>query len=225
MFWDDLRMPALITWWTQDLAHLAPGADPDTVQSVGADLLARWADPARRYHSTTHLVEMFWGLEELEEAGEVSADEATLGRIAAWLHDAVYDVHAPPGRNEAQSADLAGQLLPTVALRPDAVSRVESLVRMTDGHVLGAGAGDALAAAFHDVDLVIFTASVQRFDAYCDLVREEYAAVPDDAFRVGRRAILGDFLRRDRLYATDHAHARWDAPARANLRRALDRLA
>ncbi len=217
-------MLALITWWTQDLGRLAPHADPVAVQAVGADLLRRWADPARRYHSTTHLVELFWGLEEIEDAGEVSAEDATLGRVAGWFHDAVYDPAAPPGRNEAESVELAVRLLPLVGLTPEAVSRVESLVRMTDGHDLAPVAGDQLAAAFHDADLVIFTAPASRFDAYGDLVREEYAAVPDDAFRAGRRAILEDFLSRDRLYATDHAHAQWDGPARVNLRRAVDRL-
>lgn len=217
-------MPTLIAWWIQDLGLLAPDADPVAVRAVGEDLLRRWADPARRYHSTTHLVELFWGLEEIEEAGEVSAEDATVGRIAGWLHDAVYDPTAPPGRNEAESVELAARLLPTVALTPAAVSRVASLVRMTDGHKLAAVDDDALAAAFHDADLVIFAATAERFDAYDDLVREEYAHVPEDAFRDGRRAILEDFLGRDRLYATDHAHAQWDGPARVNLRRAVDRL-
>ncbi len=217
-------MPALITWWTQDVGLLAPDADPRAVQAVGEDLLRRWADPARRYHSSTHLIELFRGLEEIEEAGELSAGDATVGRIAGWLHDAVYEPAAPPGRNEAESVELAARLLPTVGLTPATVSRVESLVRMTDGHDLASVADDPLAAAFHDADLVIFAAAAERFDDYDDLVRQEYAHVPDDAFRAGRRAILVDFLGRDRLYATDHAHAQWDGPARVNLRRAVDRL-
>ncbi len=95
---------------------------------------------------------------------------------------------------------------------------------MTDGHEL-TDVGDTLGAAFHDADLWILSAPQERFDAYGALVREEYAWVPDVAFRAGRRAILEDFLRRDRLYATDHAHAHWDAPARVNLQREVDRLA
>ncbi|MEO7059164.1 MAG: hypothetical protein ABI083_05570 [Lapillicoccus sp.] len=217
-------MPALITWWTQDIAALAPDAASPVVAAVGADLLRRWADPRRRYHSTRHLVEMFWALEELEEATELGADEAAIGRLTAWLHDAVYDPEAPPGRNESESAALAGHLLPTLGLAPDTVARVVGLIEMTDGHEL-TDVGDTLGAAFHDADLWILSAPRERFDAYGALVREEYASVPDIAFRAGRRAILEDFLRRDRLYATDHAHAHWDAPARINLQREVDRLA
>ena len=100
-------MPALITWWKLDLADLAPGAHHDAVLAIGTDLLRRWTEPHRRYHSTRHLVEVFWALEDLEEAREVTAREAALGRLAGWFHDAVYDPTAAAGANELASADLA----------------------------------------------------------------------------------------------------------------------
>ena len=46
------RVPALIRWWTQDVTALSPRADPREVAATGADLLERWAEPQRRYHST-----------------------------------------------------------------------------------------------------------------------------------------------------------------------------
>ena len=62
-------MPALITWWSMDVDAVAPHAHNDAVTRSGADLLVRWSEPARRYHTTRHLVEVFWALEELEKAG------------------------------------------------------------------------------------------------------------------------------------------------------------
>lgn len=82
-------MPALIQWWTQDLAALSPTALDDAVYAAGADLLARWGQPHRRYHGTRHLVEVFWALEELEDAGEIDSAAGLLGRVAAWWHDAI----------------------------------------------------------------------------------------------------------------------------------------
>ena len=64
---------------------------------------------------------------------------------------------------------------------------------MTDGH--NAPAEDALTAAFHDADLWILSAPQERFDAYCAQVREEYAFVPQDAYRAGRTAVLRPFTR------------------------------
>ena len=215
-------MPALITWWTQDLAELSPRADPVAVAAAGADLLRRWAEPQRRYHSTRHLVELFWALEELEDAHEIDADAATVGRVAAWLHDAVYDPRARHGANEAASAALARSLLTRLHVHHHASAAVESVIRMTDGH--DGDDGEALTRCFHDADLWILSAPGVRFDDYCDEVREEYAHVPDAAYRSARAGILADFVRRDRLYLTTRGQQEWDEPARANLHRELDRL-
>jgi len=215
-------MAALITWWTRDIAELSPDAEPAAVAATGADLLSRWTEPQRRYHSTRHLVELFWSLEELEHAGQLSASEGTTGRVAAWLHDAVYDPRARHGANEAASAALAATLLGRVLVPRGVVDTVEALVRSTDGH--DADDGRPLTAAFHDGDLWILSAPERRFDEYCAQVREEYAHVPEDRYRAARSAILADFVRRDRLYLTAYGQQEWDEPARGNLRRELDRL-
>lgn len=215
-------MPALITWWTHDLEQLAPGVDQELVGSMGEDLLRRWNEPQRRYHTTTHLVEVFWALEELEGAKAVDAQHALLARIAAWFHDAVYDPSARDGANEAASARLASQSLGSIGVPAEQTGSVEALIRMTDGH--HGDDGTALGQAFHDADLWILSASKDRFDAYCGQVREEYAHVPEQDYRAARSRILGDFVRRDRLYLTSHAQQEWDERARLNLRRELDRL-
>ena len=215
-------MPALITWWTRDLATLVPRADPAAVAAVGADLLARWTERHRRYHGTRHLVEMFWALEDLADAGELGLEAATVARVAAWLHDAVYDPSAGPGANESASAALAGQVLTGLGVDPVQVGTVVGLVEMTADHV--AVDGDPLQRAFHDVDLWILAADEDRFDAYCGQVREEYASVPDAVFGPARASILRGLVGSSGLYLTAHGRRHWDGPARANLARELARL-
>ncbi|MGH3379956.1 MAG: HD domain-containing protein, partial [Actinoallomurus sp.] len=56
-------------------------------EAIGADLLRRYAEPHRRYHTTTHLAEVLDHVGEL--AGEAADADAV--RLAAWFHDAVYD--------------------------------------------------------------------------------------------------------------------------------------
>jgi predicted metal-dependent HD superfamily phosphohydrolase len=216
-------MPALITWWTMDVHGVAPHAPAnDVVELVGADLLSRWADPARRYHTTTHLVEMFWALEELEEGHQIDDRQGSLARLAAWFHDAIYDPSASPGSNEADSATLARRTLRQLCISDRDVDAVDRLVRLTARH--DADAAEPLDAAFHDADLWILSAPDERFDEYCDQVRQEYAHVPDAAYRSGRAAILGPLLHRDRIYRTSHALHGWETPARINLGRELTRL-
>lgn len=207
-------MPALITWWKLDLHDVAPDAHEDAVLAVGRDLLRRLDEEHRSYHTSRHLVEVFWALEDLEGAGAVTAREATLGRLVGWFHDAVYDPAAPPGDNEAASADLAVRDLSALGLATRDVETVRDLVLATEAHELRP---DGLGAAFHDADLWILSAPADRYAEYTAQVREEYAAVPDDAFRAGRAAILRPLLQRDTVYATRHAREHWEEAARANL--------
>ncbi len=215
-------MPALITWWTQDVSALSPAADAREAAVTGADLLERWTEPQRRYHSTRHLVEMFWALEDLTDAGELSDTEAALGRVAAWLHDAVYEPSAVVGANESASAELAETLLPRLGADEATVATVVALVRMTADHAVRRDS--ALHRAFHDADLWILAAPEHRFDEYCGQVREEYASVPDGLFRAARSQILRDLVGADGIYLTEHGRRHWDAAARANLDRELARL-
>lgn len=215
-------MPALLTWWKLDIARLAPEAHSDAVEVIGLDLLRRLEEPHRRYHTTLHVVEMYSALEELEREGVLSDREAALAGVAACFHDAVYDPAAPPGGNEADSADLAVRCLTSLGLATADVDQVRRLVLATEQH--DAPRGDGLDAAFHDADLWILAASDDRFDEYCAQVREEYAAVPDAAYAAGRTAALEPFLRRDTVYATRHGRRAWGERARVNLARELARL-
>jgi predicted metal-dependent HD superfamily phosphohydrolase len=216
-------MPALITAWTMDVRGVAPHApDQDVVARAGVDLLARWAEPARRYHTTRHLVEMFAALEELEDAGEIDDRQCSIARLAAWFHDAIHDPHLRSGSNEADSAALARDMLPLLAVDQDDVETIDRLIRLTVRHDIDTA--ERLDAAFHDADLWILSAPQERFDGYCDQVREEYAHVPDVAYHQGRAAILEPLFHRDTIYRTSRALRDWETAARINLGRELARL-
>ena len=55
-------------------------------------------------------------------------------------------------------------------------------------------------------------------------MRAEYSHISDADFQSGRKAILEGFLERDRLFFTTAGQARFEVPARANLRREIDSL-
>jgi predicted metal-dependent HD superfamily phosphohydrolase len=216
-------MPALITSWTMDVRDVAPHAPPDDVVArAGAELLERWNEPARRYHTTRHLVEMFGALEELEDAGEIDGRQCSVARLAAWFHDAIYDPGASPGSNEEDSAALARDTLQELGFGDRDVHAIDRLIQLTARH--DADGAEPLDAAFHDADLWILSAPQERFDGYCDQVREEYAHAPDTAYRKGRAAVLEPLAHRDTIYHTSRARHRWETPARINLGRELARL-
>ncbi|NBH05559.1 hypothetical protein, partial [Amycolatopsis sp. SID8362] len=128
----------------------------------------------------------------------------------AWAHDVVYD--AKPGEDERASAAWAREALDGVAEAH--VARVEGLILATITH--DAPPGDHLATALLDADLAVLGAPPDRYAAYAEGVRQEYAKYPDDVWREGRAAVLEGMLARE-LYRSEAARARWATAAEKNL--------
>jgi predicted metal-dependent HD superfamily phosphohydrolase len=186
---------------------LVPDARP------GTELLARWAQPHRRYHTTAHLA----GMLHIVDAYPDEADDPAAVRLATWYHDAVYD----PTRtdNEERSAILAAEALPRLGVPPSRVDEVTRLVRLTKSHA--PADGDRNGALLCDADLAILAAPPDRYAAYATAIREEYAHVGEDAFRAGRAAVLEALLEMPALYRVPRLRAAWEAAARANVRAEL----
>jgi predicted metal-dependent HD superfamily phosphohydrolase len=175
---------------------LSPG-DPE----LGRDLLRRWREPHRRYHTDRHLQYTL----EIIDRYEDLADDADAVRMAAWLHDAVYDPRASD--NEERSAALTDD------------PEVRRLVLLTRSH--DAAAGDHNGALLCDADLAILAADPSEYESYARLVREEYAFVPDDAFRAGRGQVLQGLLGKPDLYKIVPEWAAWTRRAKQNMENEL----
>lgn len=198
--------------------------------ALGEDLLERYEQPHRKYHTSVHLSEMLTALKTLYKRHHTATPRAVL--LAAWFHDAVYE--ANPGEDEAASADLARTALTPLAstgsLTNREVTAIAHLIELTASHQLADGTEEytsgaltrADAAFFLDADLAILAADSPRYTRYVAGVRAEYAHYAPDAFTRGRAAILQGFLNRTAIYASDTAHLLWDAPARLNLRTELE---
>ena len=198
--------------------------------ALGEDLLERYEQPHRKYHTSVHLSEMLTALKTLYKRHHTATPRAVL--LAAWFHDAVYE--ANPGDDEAASADLARTALTPLAstgfLTNRGVTAIAHLIELTASHQLADGIEEytsgaltrADAAFFLDADLAILAADSPRYTRYVAGVRAEYAHYAPDAFTRGRAAILQGFLNRTAIYASDTAHLLWDAPARLNLRTELE---
>ena len=77
-------------------------AQADAVMAAGRDLLGRWSEPHRHYHSPDHLLAVLEAVDLLESAGQDLGPRPRAVRLAAWFHDAVYgaDPARPAGQDE-----------------------------------------------------------------------------------------------------------------------------
>ncbi|WP_194823576.1 metal-dependent phosphohydrolase [Micromonospora sp. S-DT3-3-22] len=210
-------MTELIDRWVA--AALTAGAvDGPALTAAGSDLLARWREPHRRYHTAHHLRAVL----DLVDRHADLADRPERVALAAWTHDAVYDPRAAADANERASAELAGTLLTGLGVPAATVAEVRRLVLLTAGHRTAPGDRDG--ALLCDADLAVLATPPEVYDGYASAIRAEYAHVPEADFRTGRARVLDGLLALPALFRLPPLAARWEAPARANLRRELASL-
>jgi predicted metal-dependent HD superfamily phosphohydrolase len=209
-------LDALRSRWSRALEGARGTADgPDPVPYAD-NLLARWQEPQRRYHTLAHLTAVLDHIDVLDK----HADDPDVVRLAAWFHDAVY----LPDRseNEERSARLAERALPEAGVPAEKTAEVARLVRLTVTH--DPAADDHDGQVLCDADLAILAAPPSAYAAYTAAVREEYHFVPNDAFRSGRSRILRQLLGLPRLFRTPYGERTWEATARYNLASELEML-
>ncbi|MFJ9908608.1 hypothetical protein ACIRVK_38105 [Streptomyces sp. NPDC101152] len=209
-------LDALRSRWSRALEGARGATDgPDPVPYAD-NLLARWQEPQRRYHTLTHLTAVLDHIDVLDK----HAEDPDVVRLAAWFHDAVY----LPDRseNEERSARLAERALPEAGVSQEKTAEVARLVRLTVTH--DPADDDHDGQVLCDADLAILASPPSAYAAYTAAVREEYHFVPNDAFRTGRSRILRQLLALPRLFRTPYGERTWEATARYNLASELEML-
>ena len=185
----------------------AEGLLPD---HVVAELLARWAEPHRRYHAQSHLRVGLAAL-DLLEAGR-------LERVAFWFHDAVH-------RNSSPDDELASAAMAQDLLRGRPASEVDEVCRLilvTVDHAphLDDEAGGRVA----DADLHGLGLPWERYVRNVEAIRAELPALGQAEWVERRRRFVERMLSRDSVFNTPMGLALWERQARSNLRLEADQL-
>jgi predicted metal-dependent HD superfamily phosphohydrolase len=177
-------------------------------------LLIRYREPHRHYHTVTHIM---WVIRHLRDLAPQPSAELV---AAALYHDAVYDARATD--NEELSARLAIGDLAEIGWTATTSHFVAEMIRATARHCADGASCDT--AMLLDADLAILGAGPAAYQAYVNGIRAEYLHVDDASWRVGRSAVLGNFLDRPRLFVTEHMFQTREHRARANIEAELATL-
>src|SRR5262249_11711100 len=143
------------------------GPSSEVVIATFGEMVARYAEPQRHYHTLDHVLEV---LGEIDALVDLASDAAPV-RFAGFLHDVVYD----PTRhdNEAVSAQFAREMLARLSVPEAAIDETARLIELTAGHAVGAT--DRNGAVLADADLAILAAAPARYERYARGVRMEYS--------------------------------------------------
>ncbi|TDO39950.1 HD domain-containing protein [Paractinoplanes brasiliensis] len=199
-------------------AARAAGATVDDADlgAAAGYLIASWSEPQRQYHTVDHLTAV---LDVIDRFAELAAHPERV-RLAAWMHDAVYDPRALGDANERDSAEFAEGLLQTLGVPADTACEVARLVSLTAGHATEEDDPDG--ELLCDADLAVLAGDDEAYAQYTAKIRREYAHVPDDDFKAGRAQVLKALLELPSIYRLAPLREQWEDRARANLTRELN---
>jgi predicted metal-dependent HD superfamily phosphohydrolase len=166
------------------------GATLPRQPELGEQLIRRYSEPHRHYHTTEHLVHVLTMIDRLADDHDLF-----LVQLAAWYHDAVYAIPAGQVSNEEASARLALRELSWVGLEQEDLNQVARLVRLTETHL--PGPRDPEGELLCDADLAILAVDPSAYADYVAAIRAEHSQVPEEAFLAGRLAVLTDLVDRE----------------------------
>ncbi len=184
------------------------GAQGDA-QLMYDHLVADYSKTPRVYHTLQHIKHC---LVEFDDVRDLATHPGAI-ELALWYHDAM--------DTEEASALLAANVTQAMRLSHDFSMLVMHLIQATKHKNVPT---DFDTKIMVDIDLSILGQPEARFDEYERQIRQEYAHVPDHVFAVERSKLLRSFLARPTLYSTEFFRDKYEAQARRNLKRSLQKL-
>ncbi len=186
-------------------------------REVYADLVCRYSESHRAYHTLSHIEHCLFQL-EISRKLAMNPDAV---EFALWFHDAVYNIKT--NDNEKRSVAFMIKVGKKAGLAESFIRLVADLILATTHDVAPSGLDAQLLV---DIDLSILGQPKNVFDEYELQIREEYGLVPDGVFKIGRRKILDAFIdvKRRRIYSTEFFYDKYEARAVANIARSITNL-
>ena len=161
--------------------------------------------PTRHYHTLIHLQQIYKALPSTSIVSE----------FAIFYHDIVYDVSR--NDNEEKSALRCEKRLNYLGVSTKLKNQITQLIRETKTHK----ASSATNALFLDADLAILGSDWKRYKEYLQNVRKEYLIYNDDVYNLGRKKVLKQFLKQERIYISEYFYERYEQQARKNIEQEL----
>jgi predicted metal-dependent HD superfamily phosphohydrolase len=186
--------------------------DDELADELWFELVSRYSEEGRYYHTLTHLSDLYFLLQELRS--NIRVWDTVL--FSLFYHDAIYDPLKQD--NEERSGDLAARRLRELNVPEETILGCMSMIHATKSHQQALDGGVNL---FTDADLAILGQSGERYRSYTSQIRMEYSMYPDAVYNSGRSGVLKHFLSMNRIYKTEAFRERYEDNARLNMKQEL----
>jgi predicted metal-dependent HD superfamily phosphohydrolase len=180
------------------------------------EVCCRYADNGMEYHNIDHIKKMICSIPIVQKPSTF---------IAIMCHDIVYDINSTT--NEEDSAVVAVQMINTYFGSGQKLVDTTSVVELILATKWGVSESKFKLDSrvdqiqnIQDLDLVIFSRSYDKVDAYDDAIRLEYKSISGIEYFTHRIEFINSVLNLPKIY---HSPAIDDEQARHNLRRLIDK--
>jgi predicted metal-dependent HD superfamily phosphohydrolase len=181
-------------------------------------IVDRYSEPHRSYHTLTHLSSMFDDLDGLNLNQRLSSTHCVY--FATWFHDIIY----MPGSstNEKDSATFAESALKSLSVPLEIIELITTMINCTAQHENPSQS--EFTQLFLDADMAILGVSNESYLLYTESIKFEFKLVPSSLYRDGRKKFLENTLNMNRIFHTDYFYTRYEQQARVNLKQELSLL-
>ena len=113
-----------ISQWVKTWCDLGVGDSP-ALRRLHGDVLGRYSEPHRHYHTYQHLAECFENVQEIISL----ADHPAEVNVGLWFHDVIYETQRHD--NEERSADWARSAAREFGASAESAQRIYDLIMFT----------------------------------------------------------------------------------------------
>jgi predicted metal-dependent HD superfamily phosphohydrolase len=190
------------------------------------EVVEPYNEPERRYHCAQHprdllaVFDQHWWSAQFPHACVLSL----------VYHDVIYQAHSTPGSsdNELASMQLFQKHARECHMPAKMMAIVAALIMGTDHKPTSLVPGNARVLADQkliiDIDLSILGSNEEKFADFERLIRQEYSHYSARVYAQGRAHVLQTFLDRSTIYYGEAFIARYERPARRNMKDAIQKL-
>jgi predicted metal-dependent HD superfamily phosphohydrolase len=180
---------------------------------IRKELLTRYAESHRHYHTIDHIISTF------QLASSLGVRLSAPQIMALWYHDAVYDPASKTNEEDSCQLLIKHQEIEST-LSNVHFGRALGIIMDTKWHI----SDDNESQIVIDLDLAGFGNDVKSYDHTTELLRKEYIHLTDNEWITGRKLFLQGILNRSYIFNTAWGKDMFEDKARSNITRELSKL-
>ena len=191
------------------------GASANKVKNLWDEIYVNYSKSNRHYYNLNHLENLYSELSTVKN--QITNWNVIL--FTLYYHDIIYT--STKKDNEERSAELASKRMSEIGISEIEVKQCYEQIIATKDHKESPSAD---ANYFLDADLSILGNEPKTYKKYFGNIRKEYSIYPKFIYNKGRKKVINQFLKMNRIFKTEEFYLKYEFKAKFILENELKTL-